>query len=138
MNDDDTRARKRGLVRFLSDESGTLSVESVLWLPIYILFFAMIADVSMVFHNQAKTMRIVQDANRLASRGILEDASAVKEMVEARVHTISANATVTSAFGVDTVATTVVMPASDMTMIGLLNAINTVDVTVSSMHLVES
>ena len=124
--------------RFLRDESGTLSVESVLWLPIYILFFALIADVSMVFHNQTKAMRIVQDANRLASRGILEDAASVRETVEARVRTISANAEVTSAFGVDTVATTVVMPARDMTMIGLVGALSTLNVTISSMHLVES
>ena len=122
----------------MRDESGTLSVESVLWLPIYILFFALIADVSMVFHNQTKAMRIVQDANRLASRGILEDAASVRETVEARVRTISANAEVTSAFGVDTVATTVVMPARDMTMIGLVGALSTLNVTISSMHLVES
>ncbi len=126
------------LLQFRSSESGAITVESVLWLPIYLLFFALIADVSMMFHSQAKAMRIVQDANRLASFQIYTTAEEVEANVTARVQTFSENATVETMLGTDAVATSVSMPVTDIAIIGFMGQLMKFDITVSSLHLVES
>ncbi|MXQ07996.1 hypothetical protein GQ651_09075 [Alphaproteobacteria bacterium GH1-50] len=110
----------------------------MLWMPIYMLFFALIADVSMMFHSQAKVTRIVQDANRLASFQILEDADAVENNVKARLAPFSKNASVETTLGSGAVATTVTMPVTDVAIIGFVGKLLEFDITVSSMHLVES
>ncbi len=126
------------LLQFRSSESGAITVESVLWLPIYLIFFALIADVSMMFHSQAKAMRIIQDANRLASFQIYTTAEEVEANVKARVQTFSENASVETKLGTDAVATSVSMPVTDIAIIGFMGQLMKFDITVSSMHLVES
>lgn len=122
---------------FQCDERGVISVESVLWVPIFLVFFALIADVSLMFHGQAKGMRIVQDANRLASTGILVDAEAVEAQVLDRLHEFSTNAGVESVFDAETVLTTVRIPAGDLVAIGIIGKLAQFDIEVSSLHLIE-
>ena len=59
------------IARFARDEAGGITAESVLWIPVYMVFFALIVDVSLVLNAQAKARHIVQDANRHASTGYL-------------------------------------------------------------------
>ena len=108
------------LTQFRSSESGGITVESVLWLPIYLLFFALIADVSMMFHGQTKAMRIVQDANRLASFQYYTTADEVEANVKSRIVNISDNATVATTLGTDSVATVVSFPVNDVAIIGFV------------------
>ncbi len=126
------------LSRFHSSEEGGISVESVIWLPIYMLFFGLIADVSMMFHGQTKAMRIVQDANRLASFQYFTTADEVEANVKSRIVNISDNATVATTLGTDSVATVVSFPVNDVAIIGFVGKLMNFDITVSSMHLVES
>ena len=126
------------LSRFQISEEGGISVESVIWMPIYMLFFALIVDVSMMFHNQTKAMRIVQDANRLASYQYYTTAGEVEANVKSRMVNISDNATVTTTLGSDAVATVVSFPVRDVAIIGFVGTFMNTDITVSSMHLVES
>lgn len=57
------------LKRFRRDERGSATIEAVLWLPMFVIFFVMIADVSLVFFRQTEVMRVVQDGNRALSVG---------------------------------------------------------------------
>ncbi len=126
------------LKRLRQDESGSITVESVLWIPIYLLFFVLIADVSLMFHSQAQAQRIVHDANRQASKGDLTAANQVEAAVRARLNDYSPNATISSAFGASTVATTVMMPVTDVAAIGILGVLTRGTITVSHVHLLES
>lgn len=120
--------------RLVYDESGSVTVESVLWVPVYLLFFGLIADVSFMFHGQAKAMRIAYDGNRQASFGLLKSETAVEDMVLTRVHAFSPQATVDTAFGTDSITTTLTMPASDLMAIGSFSRIFYFNVTVTSVH----
>lgn len=122
------------LGRYGSDNEGSVTVESVLWVPVYLLFFGLIADVSLMFHAQAKAMRIAYDGNRQASFGLLNSESAVEDMVLARVQAFSSRATVDTVFGADSITTTLTMPASDLIAIGTFASILDLDVTVTSVH----
>jgi Flp pilus assembly protein TadG len=126
-------ARKIG-----SDESGAMTVESVLWMPFYMMFFALIADASLMFHSHSQATRIVHDANRLASYGTYTTPQEMKAAVKARLDAFSPNATITSVFGPTGVATTVTMPVSDIAVVGIVKPLMRGDITVSLLHLVET
>lgn len=129
---------KRHSKRILSDENGSITVESVLWMPIYLLFFTLIADVSLMFHSQAQATRIVHDTNRLASTGTYTTSAQMEAAVRERLNDYSPNATINSTFGPSTVLTTVSMPVSDVAAIGILGTFTRANITVSLIHLVEA
>ncbi|MGI9390319.1 MAG: TadE/TadG family type IV pilus assembly protein [Boseongicola sp.] len=123
--------------RFWRSESGSITAESVLWLPIFMVFFSIIADVSLVLHGQSKAMKIAQDANRHASTGFLDTNTEMETLVTARVSQFSPNATVTSTISNETVGTTITLPTNDLFVVGFLGLFTNMDITVSSLHLKE-
>lgn len=123
--------------KFRRDESGSITAESVLWIPVYMVFFALIADVSLMLHAQAKATRIAQDANRHASTGYLVTESEIENMVGASMASISPNATIDSTIGSETIATTIQMPSTDLQVVGLFGRFTDITITVSTIHLLE-
>jgi len=121
--------------RFTRSQSGALTIEAVLWIPVYLFLFVFIADVSLIFHGQAKATRIAYDGNRMASAGAFETALETKDAVLGRIQVFSPSASVNTVFGTDDITTIVTMPASDLTAIGLITRLVTLDVTVSSVHM---
>ena len=122
---------------FPRDERGSITAESVLWLPIFVVFFSMIADVSLVMHAQAKAMKIAQDVNRHASYGFYDTAAEMEALVAAKVTPFSPNATIDSSIGGQTVATTIILPTNDLFVVGFLGLFTNMNITVSSLHLME-
>lgn len=133
------------LTAFRRREDGAITVEAVLWLPFYLMFFSLIADVSMMFHGQAKAQRIAQDVNRLAVLTWTEnwpdpnqsDVQNMKDWAEALVHPFAPNATVTAYFKSDRVQTFITLPANDLQPVGLFGAFINFDIQVSAAHLRE-
>jgi Flp pilus assembly protein TadG len=121
--------------RFLRENDGTITVEAVLWVPIYLIFFAFIVDVSNIFHGQAKAIRMAYDGNREASLGTFADADATQAAILARVQSFSPNAKVTTVFDSESISTVVVLPSNDLAIIGTISTIMNLDVTVSSVHM---
>ena len=134
------------LRRFVRDQRGSASVESVLWFPAYMLLFVLIADVALVFHGQANAQRLVQDANRLASTGWWidksddnDDETDIKLGLKAYVEDALTAANI--AGGVATVTinnkvitTTLTIPASSLDAVGMFDVISGATVTVRTQH----
>ena len=133
--------RRTGDIRkttaFLRGENGAITVESVLWLPFYLMFIALIADVSMVFHQHSKAQRIAQDINRLAVLTWLETEAEMQSRAEKIVKSIAPNATVTISFKADRVQTFITMPSADIMPVGILTALGSFDVSASAAHIRE-
>jgi Flp pilus assembly protein TadG len=123
------------VTRFTRCQSGALTVEAVLWVPVYLFLFVFIADVSLIFHGQAKATRIAYDGNRMASVGSFETETETSDAIRGRVHVFSPQATVETVFGSDDITTIVVMPSADLAAIGLISRIVDLDVTVLSVHM---
>lgn len=119
---------------FLVDESGSVSAESVIWSVFYLFFMGLIADVALLFNSQAVAMRIAQDANRMASMGILQSGEDVEALAMDRISVYSPNATVKTAIGNQAVATIIEMPATDLMAVGLVTQFSRLTVKVGSMH----
>lgn len=71
--------------RFRRNEEGSATIEAVLWLPLFVFFFVMLADAATIFTNQARILRIVQDGTRIYSVGGLADCAALNAWLDARV-----------------------------------------------------
>lgn len=124
--------------RFSRDESGSATVEFVLWLPMVLLAFGLTVDASMIFHSQSQVLRIVQDANRSASIGRLQTASEAESYVETRLRKASSAANATSTINGGIITTTVTYPARDFQVLGFFQQFNDLQITVNSEHLIEN
>lgn len=127
--------------RFLRKNDGAITVEAVLWVPVYLVFFALITDVSMMFHGYAKALQVAQDTNRHASTGYYVDEAVLEEMASANLQSFAPNATVQSTL--DELATTphvitnISVPSSDLQIIGLFGVFANINIQVSAVHLLE-
>ena len=131
------RALRAVIPQQFQHEHGSISVDAVIWIPIYAVMTSLIMDVALMLDGQARATRILQDSNRLISTGFLDSASEVRDEAEERLDHISPNATVETSVNGDVVTTVAVIPASDLDAIGFLYSFAEVDITVSATHLIE-
>lgn len=123
--------------QFAADESGSLTIEAVLWLPFFVFFFAMIADASMIFSGQSLAMRTVQDENRRMATGLTPSTDELETRLRARLAPISPNVEVVANVSDGVVSTIVTMPASDLDVAGLVGAFEGLRVSIKTDHLLE-
>ena len=122
---------------FLRREDGTVTVEAVLWLPVFIAIFAMIVDVTMIMFGQAQALRVVQDANRLVSVGVLRSEEATRTFIQSRLSGISDNIVVQSRVEQGIISTNITMPSRDLVASGLLNVFANIPISVAAQHRAE-
>jgi Flp pilus assembly protein TadG len=79
------------LKRFLAAEDGSYTIESVIWLPIYVFILAIMMNVSMVFFNESQILRVVQDGNRSFAVGRISSLEAVETYVTDRIAYLKIN-----------------------------------------------
>lgn len=121
----------------LQDENGSATIEAVLWLPVFIAFFCLIADASFIFFGQNKAYRIVQDANRKLSIGRLSTAAEVEQYIATQFSSFAPNAIIVSDVTGGTITTAALIPASDLVATGLITSLTNASVTIGASHLVE-
>ena len=122
---------------FAKDESGSSTIEAVLWLPMFMLLLSMVADASFIFHGQAQALRIVQDGNRAFSVGRLEDAAATQAYIRSNLISLSRGARVTTTLSGGIITTTALISVDDLLAIGSVGALTGFDITVKSQHFLE-
>lgn len=122
---------------FRRREDGSGSIETVLWVPVFVLIIGLVADISLIFGRQAEALRVVQDANRALSLGRLGDEAATMAYVLEAISEISPNATVLTEVNDGVIVTRLFMPASDLSATGVFATFNSVDVTITAQFLSE-
>lgn len=123
---------------FTRSTSGSTTIEMVIWFPIFMLLFCLIADAALIFSKQAQVLRIVQDANRATSIGRMMSSTDTQSYIYNRVVEISPNANVFTTIDAGVISSTVTMPASDLTATSLIDAFRSLNIRVSSQHLSEA
>lgn len=128
---------RSALRRIRRAEEGGATVESVLWLPVFILFFMMVFEVSMVFQRQTDVLRVVQDSNRALSVGRLSSTEDLMDAIENRIAYLSTNATVSSTIDGGVVTTEVLIPINDLVVVGMFGFLSNYNVGVNSQQFIE-
>jgi Flp pilus assembly protein TadG len=130
-------SRGRRLRRFVSREEGSSTIEAVLWLPVFIGAFCLMADAAFIFNGQTIAMRTVQDANRNMSIGRLQTTDEVEAEVENNLATLSPHVAAQSSIVAGAVVTKVTIPSSDLVATGWLNRLMDINLVIRSEHLIE-
>ena len=131
-------ARLKWSPGFCKDESGSATIESVIWLPAFAFVLALIMNVSMVFFFESQLTRIVQDGNRAFSLGRLADGDAVQEYILGQLTHMDADISVATTISGGFVRTDLIAPAGDLMPLSMArSAFNHVKIRVSAQHIVE-
>ena len=124
--------------KLASKEDGSSTIEAVIWFPIFVGFFLMVADVALIFHGQAQMLRIAQDANRLYSVGRLPDEAATAAYVVNRLAQMGKPATAETVLsGDDVITTTVHVRTGDIDAVGVIEMLTDIELTITSQHVKE-
>lgn len=125
------------LRRVLLGEDGSSTIEAVLWLPVFIGAFCLMADAAFIFNGQTIAMRTVQDANRNMSIGRFQTTDEVAQQVENDLASLSPRAHAESSIVAGSVVTRVTIPSSDLVATGWLNTLMDINLVIRSEHLIE-
>ena len=71
--------------RFRKDEDGSVLVESILWLPFFLILTIAVLDICMIYLNLAFAQRVMQDGNRLLVTGKYKSCTETIDFIHARV-----------------------------------------------------
>lgn len=109
--------------RFTRDEDGAVTVEFVLWLPVFFLILMLIVDATMVFSAEARLWTVARDAARQISihRLSAEDA---EEFVHERSGFKPEKLTVTADDSKSDIWVRVTTPTSEVDMFGFFGTIS--------------
>ncbi|NND17464.1 MAG: hypothetical protein HKN98_02695 [Silicimonas sp.] len=129
----------RRISEWVRCERGAVTVEGVLWVPLYGLFLTLIVDTSLMFNGQSQAQRVIQDVNRLASYGYYRDETEVEDRGRAVLAHLSASATVDATIDTTngTITTFASLPAADLMAVGLIARFTNMQVTVGAEHAIE-
>ena len=140
---------KRGVGRkwseikaFPRQESGSSTIEFVLWLPIVIAILLLIVDSSMLFMSRTHAMRVLHDTNRLYSVGQFTGTPAeriqkAQDYALVRLTGLSPSATTTTMELNRVVRTQATMETAEIAQIGFLGLMIDMTMVVTSEQKVE-
>ena len=128
----------RSMKRFIKQSGGTATVETVLWFPLIIAIFGLMLDVAMIFHGQAKVLRIVQDANREFSIGRITTTASTETTIENNLTALGITATATTTQVAGTAFTVVDVPANQLQVLGYFSAFSGLSIQVADEYLIEN
>ena len=130
--------RLQSLARFLKRDDGTATVETVLWFPLFIAVFGLMLDMAMIFHGQAKVLRIVQDGNREYSIGRLTTPDAAETYIENTLALMDIQATATTTEVAGVAHTLVRVPANQLQVLGYFSAFSGLQLSIPAEHMIEN
>lgn len=113
---------RRNVKRFREDENGAISVEFVLWMPVFLLVLMLITDATLVFSAEARLWSVTRDAARQMSIYQIDETS-VEDYVAENAVGLNGDLTVTaSATGPD-IWVQVTMPIEDVSLFGVFSSL---------------
>ena len=121
------------------DESGNVTIEFVLWVPLVAFLLLVTVDVGQIFLKQAQATRLVQDANRALSVGKIRTTVATETFIKDRLAGFSTAVTAQTTYDIGTgiISTTAKIPLRDLTVTQALPIGQGATVTIQSSHMME-
>ncbi len=133
------RCRSFGWARFWRCESGSQTIEAVIWVPIFAFLLAFTMNVALVFFNESQVLRVVQDANRFFSVGRFTTSEETQTYITDNLAYLSANLSVDTVVDNGLITTSLTIPTIDMMPMQILGSHYFEDarINVVAQHVVE-
>lgn len=127
--------------RFMADERGVATIESLLWFPLFVYLLVLITDVSFIFYGKAQALRIVQDGNRAYSLrypGVLDDTQA-ENHIKAGLRRYVTSPDVRTSFDNATglITTVATLRAGDLMAVGSIPGFGDFEIEIVAQHFQE-
>ena len=123
-------------LRFKKDETGSVTIEFVLWLPLLMGLFLIATDATVAFMRQSQMWQVSRDTARIVSRhGMTETAAKDYATLNAAFGATVPFVDVTASGSEVVVA--ISAPASAMTVFGTLDFVLGADITTRVVHAME-
>lgn len=122
---------------FWKDERGSATIETVIWIPIFVWFLALIINVSMVLFEKNQAYRVVQNANRIVSTGYMQTEEEVEDYIRERLTNIAPAATIDTTIADGTVTSVVSYQVSDLLLPQKMTDLANIWINISSEHFME-
>jgi len=123
--------------RFCRDDSGTATVESVIWLPIFVWMLALVINVSMIVFEKNQAYRVLQNANRILSTGYIQSEAETEAYIRQKISHIAPEAVVTTRIENGVVTSELAYRVTDLLVPQALVDLANIWIRVSSQHFVE-
>jgi Flp pilus assembly protein TadG len=123
--------------QLLRREDGSATVETVLWLPLFFAAFGLMTDAAMVFNGHSRVTRILQDANRNLSVGRFVDETETQSYILTALNALAPNATASTTITAGVATSVVQVPATDLEILGMFSALNSLTLTITSQQYLE-
>ena len=117
--------------RFVKDETGAVTVEFVLWVPVFVLILAITVDASVLFLTQSNLWSIARDTTRIMATGRLLDGTAAADYARGRMSTWGADAEINKIIDLDEVTLTIRIPIADVSPFNIVGAFTSGDISVA-------
>ncbi|GGE34465.1 hypothetical protein GCM10011360_22900 [Primorskyibacter flagellatus] len=128
---------KKLLHRLRSDESGSATIEAIIWIPIFVWVLVVIVNASVVLYQKNEAYRIVQNANRVLSTGYMKTEAETEAFIHDRLAGIAPEAVVTTRI-VDGIVTSDVSYTLDtLFMPHVVRDLMNLNVSITAQHFME-
>lgn len=107
--------------RFVKDETGSVTIEFVLWVPVFVLILAITVDASILFLTQANLWSIARDTTRFMATGLLSDVGAEAYALD-RMAAWGANTTIIASRDANLVSLSMSVPISDVSPFNIVGS----------------
>jgi len=128
---------------FAKAERGSITIESLLWLPIFFAFLGIAVDGSVIFSNRSLVLRTLQDANRGLAIGRFDNVNETMQFIRNNLQVCSLGvcppdvSVVTSVSGSGVITSRVEIPSEMIDAIGLFGMLTGIRVGIEAEHLQE-
>lgn len=123
--------------KFCADESGSATVESLFWMPVFAFFLVLITDISFFFNGRTQAMRILQESNRSYSIGRIETTDELETLVLQRIAPYAETAEVETTIENGVIKTTLSIPARELMATSRIAGLSDLVFDISSIQYIE-
>lgn len=129
--------------RFAADERGSVTVESLLWLPVFFAFLGLAVDGSVIFSNRSLVLRTIQDANRGLAIGRFDNEAQTMQFIRDNLPVCSLGvcppdvSVATSVSPTGVITSRVEIPSDRIDALGLFGLLTGIRVGIEAEHLRE-
>jgi len=128
---------KKLLHSYRTSEEGSATIETLIWIPVFIWVLVMIINASLVLYQKNLTFRIVQDANRILSTGYMQTSAETQSYIANRIATFAPAATVLTAIDNGVVTSDVSYQVANLFMPHVVEDMLNITINVSAQHFME-
>lgn len=122
--------------RFKKDETGSVTIEFVLWLPLLMGLFLIATDATVAFMRQSQMWQVSRDTARIVSRHGMTETAAINYATQNAAFGATAPVVDVTASGSEVVVA-ISAPASAMTVFGTLGFALGENITTRVVHAME-